>query len=313
MAVFLVTGGAGFIGSNLVAALVDRGEQVRVIDDFSTGRRENLASFMDEIELFEGSICDTELLAHAMAGVDYCLHQAAIPSVPRSVEDPVQTNQVNVEGTIKVFLSARDAQVRRVVFASSSAVYGNAKEMPVKESFPRQPISPYGVNKAADEMYASAFSALYDMDIVALRYFNVFGPRQDPTSQYAAVIPHFIACMLKGGHPPVDGDGLQSRDFSYVDNVVEGNLKVCDAPIRLAGIYNIACGSTTSVLDLVGHLNRVLGTSITPVHRAARPGDIRHSYADITRAKEAFGYKPLVGVEDGLRKTVEWFRNGVPA
>lgn len=305
---YLVTGGAGFIGSNLVRAILEQGGEVRVLDDFATGRRVNLADLRTDIDVREASICDMAAVRSACEGVDYCLHQAAIPSVPRSIEDPARSNAVNVNGTLNVFLAARDAGVKRVVFASSSAVYGNAEQLPVTENLPRQPISPYGASKAADEMYAECFSALYDMDIVALRYFNVFGPRQDPKSQYAAVIPIFVRRMLAGEPAPVDGDGGQSRDFSYVENVVSANLKACAAPGRIAGIYNIACGKTCSVLELVQAINDVLGTAVEPQFRPARPGDIRCSWADITRARAAFGYEPLVDTAEGLRRTVAWYR-----
>lgn len=312
MARFLITGGAGFIGSNLVHALLKRGDQVRVIDDFSTGRRENIQSVLSQIEVVEGSICDRDLVGKAMTGVEFCLHQAAIPSVSRSVESPWESNRANVEGAINVFLAARDAGVRRVVFASSSSVYGNASTMPVNESLPRAPISPYGVSKAACEMYGEVFSALYGIDIVGLRYFNVFGPRQDPKSQYAAVIPIFISRMLAGEAPPVDGDGLQSRDFTFVGNVVSANLKACHADGRLAGVYNVACGASTSILDMVAILNDVLGSQLDPVFRPARPGDIRNSWADISRAKTAFGYEPLTSIRDGLLETARWFWDVLP-
>ncbi len=310
MACYLVTGGAGFIGSNIVHALVSRQHKVRVLDDFSTGRRQNLEKQPSSVEVVEGDICDTSAVARAIHGADYCLHQAAIPSVPRSIEDPAATNRANVDGTINVFLAARDAGLRRVVFASSSAVYGNAERLPVDEELPLNPISPYGVNKAADEMYARVFSDLFDMDIVALRYFNVFGPRQNPKSQYAAVAPIFITRMMAGKPPPVDGDGRQSRDFSYVDNIVDANIKAATAPGRIAGVYNIACGGSCAVIELVGMLNEILGTSIEPQFRDARPGDIRKSWADISRARDAFGYEPRVDIKEGLRRTVEWYRNG---
>ncbi len=308
MARFLVTGGAGFIGSNLVRTLLELGETVRVLDDFSTGRRQNLADILGQIELIEGSICDADEVRRACEGVDYCLHQAAIPSVTRSIEDPCRSNQANVEGTINVFLAAQKAGVKRVVFASSSAVYGDSEAVPVSESSPLRPISPYGVTKASDEMYARVFSDLYGVDIVGLRYFNVFGPRQDPNSQYAAVIPIFITRLLAGESPPVDGDGLQSRDFSYVDNVVSANVRACQAEGQFAGIYNIACGATTSILDLVRMLNEALGTSIEPVFRDARPGDIRCSWADISKARQELGYEPMISVREGLEMTVDWFR-----
>ncbi|MBI5091189.1 MAG: NAD-dependent epimerase/dehydratase family protein [Candidatus Hydrogenedentes bacterium] len=307
MARYLVTGGGGFIGSNLVHALLVRGQHVRVLDDFSTGKPENLADVLSDIELAEGSICDKDLLPAVFKGVDYCLHLAALPSVPRSIEAPWQCNRSNVEGSINVLLAARDAGVRRVVVASSSSVYGNAAEMPASETAPIAPISPYGVSKAAIEMYARVFAGIYRMDIVALRYFNVFGPRQDPNSAYAAVIPAFIRRMRRGECPHVDGDGLQGRDFTYVANVVDANIRVCEFPGPLAGTYNIACGATTTILGIANALNAIMGVDLQPEFGPPRPGDIRQSYADISKAEVAFGYRPLVAIEDGLAQTVAWF------
>ncbi len=309
MATYLVTGGAGFIGSNLVRSLLERGHSVRVLDDLSTGRRANLTEVLSQIEFIEGSICEVDLVNQAMDGVEYCLHQAAVPSVPRSVEDPLRSNRVNVEGTLNVFLAAREQGVRRVVFASSSSVYGNTSVSPVREDLPTQPISPYGVTKATCELYARVFSSLYNMDIVGLRYFNVFGPRQDPASEYAAVVPIFLSKMLRGERPPVHGNGRQSRDFSYIGNVVDANLRVCDAEGPLAGVYNAACGAETSILGLVALLNEILGTKLEPVFEPSRAGDIRRSCADIRRAGETFGYKPQVSVGEGLKRTVEWYRS----
>jgi nucleoside-diphosphate-sugar epimerase len=306
---YLVTGGGGFIGSNLVHALLERGQRVRVLDDFSTGRRENLADVASDVELIEGSIADTELLPRVFKGVDYCLHLAALPSVPRSIEAPWQCNRSNVEGSLNVFLAARDAGVRRVVVASSSSVYGNAVQMPVSESAPIAPISPYGVSKAAVELYATVFSEVYRMQIVALRYFNVFGPRQDPNSAYAAVIPAFIRQMRAGKRPRVDGDGLQGRDFTHVANVVEANVKACEAPEPLTGPFNIACGATTTILEIVGALNNVLGTALEPEFAPARPGDIRQSYANIAKAQAAIGYRPVMETLDGLAETAAWYAN----
>ncbi|HNR31493.1 MAG TPA: SDR family oxidoreductase [Candidatus Hydrogenedentes bacterium] len=308
MARYLVTGGAGFIGSNMARALVARGEQVRVLDDFSTGRRINLGDIARDVEVVEGSICDPDVVKRAMTSVAYCLHLAAIPSVPRSVADPLRSNRVNVEGSLNVILAARDAGVRRVVYASSSSVYGNAPPGRLVEDLPRAPVSPYGVSKAATEMYAETFNRLYDLELVGLRYFNVFGPRQDPDSPYAAVIPIFIRALRAGLRPPVHGDGRQSRDFTYVDNVVEANLRACACPERIAGVYNVACGATASVLDLVATLNSVLGTRLEPEFLPARPGDIRDSQADIRRAGRAFGYAPQVSLREGLERTVAWYK-----
>jgi len=305
---YLVTGGGGFIGSNLVHALVARGREVRVFDDYSTGRRENLAGVASDIEVIEGSILNSDLLPRVFDGIDYCLHLAALPSVPRSIEAPWQCNRSNVEGSINVFLAARDAGVKRVVVASSSSVYGNAAVAPVGETAPIAPISPYGVSKAAVELYANVFSEIYGMEIVLLRYFNVFGPRQDPHSTYAAVIPAFIRCMSRGQRPRVDGDGRQGRDFTHIRNVVEANIKACEMEGRLTGPLNIACGSTTTILEIVAALNAELGASLEPEFAPARAGDIRQSCADITKARETIGYAPVMSTRDGLKETVAWYR-----
>ncbi|MBI1320380.1 MAG: NAD-dependent epimerase/dehydratase family protein [Candidatus Hydrogenedens sp.] len=306
MARYLITGGAGFIGSHLAAALAASGHAVRVIDNLSTGRREKLDGI--EAEFIQGDILDTDALAGAMAGQDYCLHLAALPSVPRSIQDPRASNRANVEGSINVFLAARDAGVKRVVYASSSSVYGNAATMPLVETLPRQPLSPYAVSKATVEWYAASFQALYGIELVGLRYFNVFGPRQDPDSPYAAVIPKFIRRILAGEAPEIYGDGKQARDFTFVDNVVSANLKACAAGDNIGGIYNVACGDSISLLDLCGLLGQVLHTRVLPVLLPPRAGDIRRSWADITAARAAFGYEPVVAFEDGLRRTADSLR-----
>lgn len=262
MSCFVVTGGAGFIGSNLVHALVGRGHTVRVVDDFSTGRRSNIEGVMDRIELFEGSICDADVLRQALQGAEFCLHHAALASVALSLEDPAESNRINVDGTLRVFLAARDLGVRRVVYASSSAVYGNNEVLPASEDLPVAPVSPYGVTKAANELYGRVFTDLYGMDLVGFRYFNVFGPRQDPASQYAAVIPAFIDRVLEGKPPIIHGDGGQSRDFTHVDNVVAANLAACAVPEPVAGVYNIACGSGCTILELARMICELLGASI---------------------------------------------------
>jgi len=306
MGTCLVTGGAGFIGSNLVRALLRRGCSVRILDNFSTGRRSNIADIEKDIQVVEGSIEDHSTLHKSLNGVETCFHFAAIPSVEKSVREPLSSNDANITGTLNVFLASKISAVKRVVFASSSSVYGNAVEMPLKETLPRTPISPYGVTKAAGEMYAQVFSLLYDIDIVCLRYFNVFGPCQNPASEYAAVIPKFLACMMRGTSPTIFGDGLQARDFTYVDNVVEANLKVMSLPGRISGIFNVACGASMTLLELVQAMNRVLGTNMEPVFSAPRAGDIRQSWADITRAQQALGYAPVMTVPEGLKKTAEW-------
>ena len=309
MSAYLVTGGAGFIGSNIAQQLALRGDTVRVLDDLSTGFRENLSEVADKVEFIEGSITDMDVVQAAMEGMEFCLHQAAIPSVPYSIEHPILTNEANVSGTINVFLAARDAGLRRVVFASSSAIYGNTSQVPVIESLPRAPISPYAVDKAADEMYAGVFSDLYDIDIVGLRYFNVFGPRQRPDSAYAAVIPIFLECMLRGESPPVHGDGGQARDFSYIENIVEANIAACRAEGKIAGVYNVACGRSTSILELIALMNQALGTTLEPRFEPARAGDIRESWADIALAEQCFHYTPTISVEEGLKRTIEWFQS----
>lgn len=308
MAIVVVTGGAGFIGSNLVKALVARGDTVRVIDDLSSGHRHNLEDVSDEIAFYEGSIEDETLLEAVFTGAEGCFHQAAVASVPRSVTDPIGVNQVNVQGTLRVFRAAYNAGMRRVVFASSSSVYGDTAALPATEDLPLQPTSPYGADKASDELYGAVFSGLYPIDIVALRYFNVFGPHQDPKSEYAAVIPIFISRMMHGERPIIFGDGTQTRDFCFVENVVAANLCAWDAPGSIAGRYNIGMGRAVSLLDLVNALNTVLGTSMIPEFAPSRTGDILHSYGDITRAREALGYAPAVDIEEGLRRTVEWYR-----
>ncbi len=306
---YLITGGAGFIGSHLAETLVQAGHNVRVVDNFATGKRENIAPLLDRLTLYEVDITDRAALDEPMAGVDYVLHQAAIPSVPRSVDDPLGTNNANVTGTLNVLDAARRAGVKRVIYAASSSAYGEIEGEYKSEDMKPQPLSPYAVAKLTGEYYCQAFYRVYGLETVALRYFNVFGPRQDPTSQYAAVIPIFIRALLEGRPPTVHGDGLQSRDFTYVENVVYGNLLACKAPREAAGeVINLACGDRTTLLDLLAQLNALLGTDIAPVHVAPRPGDIRHSRAAIDKAGRLLGYEPQVSFREGLIRTVEWFR-----
>jgi nucleoside-diphosphate-sugar epimerase len=313
---YLVTGGAGFIGSNLVEALLRRGEEVVVLDDFSTGRRSNLQEALrarrpgaPEPSIVEGDLRDPAAVRRALPGVTHVLHQAALPSVQRSVEDPVSSHEVNAGGTLGLLVAARDAGVRRLVYASSSSVYGDSKELPKVETMSTGPLSPYAVSKLAGESYCRIFHSLYGLETVSLRYFNVFGPRQDPTSQYAAVIPNFVKAAVSGASPTVYGDGLQSRDFTYVDNAVEANLKACEAPAEACGkAYNVACGVRTSLLDLLAILGRIVGAPLRPLHAAPRAGDVRHSLAGIEAARAGFGYAPAVDLEEGLRRTVAWFR-----
>ena len=308
MAFYLVTGGAGFIGSNIVEELVRRGERVRVLDNFSTGRRENLTLLLERVELIEGDLQDPAAVRQAVEGTDYVLHHAALPSVQRSVDDPLASNAANVTGTLNLLLAAREAGVKRVVYASSSAAYGDGPTLPKREDMLPQPKSPYAVSKLAGEHYCRVFAEVYRLETVSLRYFNVFGPRQDPASQYAAVIPLFIMSMLQSAPPAVYGDGLQSRDFTYVSNVVQANLLAAAAPGVAGRVFNVACGQQYTLLELIATLDEILGVQVPPVHTAPRPGDVRHSLADITAAQEALGYQTAVDFHEGLRRTVAWYR-----
>jgi len=305
---YLVTGGAGFIGSHVVTELLERNADVRVLDDFSTGRRENLAHVRNDFELVEGDMRDLDTVRRAVQGVEVVLHQAALPSVARSVRQPRVTNEVNVTGTLNLLVAARDAGVRRVVYASSSSVYGDSPAMPKVETMPPQPKSPYAVAKLTGELYARVFAQLYGLETVSLRYFNVFGPRQDPTSQYSAVIPIFVTAMLHGERPPVEDDGLQSRDFTYVANNVHANLLAATAPGVSGAVFNIACGKRVNLLELIGFINEILGTDLEPAFKAPRPGDVKHSLADISAAREQLGYETVVDFKAGLRQTIEWYR-----
>ncbi|MDZ7289554.1 MAG: SDR family oxidoreductase [candidate division KSB1 bacterium] len=307
MAHYLVTGGGGFIGSNLVQALLERGQTVRVLDNFSTGRRQNLAEFEHQIELIEGDIRDGATVARAVEGIDYVLHQAALGSVPRSVQDPLTSNEVNVHGTLNLLWAARKAGVKCFVTASSSSVYGNTSHLPKQESMLPNPISPYAVSKLASERYALSFHAVYGLPTVALRYFNVFGPRQDPTSQYAAVIPRFITALIKGRAPIVYGDGEQSRDFTYIDNVVQANLLACTAPEAVGQVINVACGERYSLNILLQHLAEIMGKEVRPIYEKEQPGDVKHSMASIERAQHLLGFSPSVNFKEGLKRTVAWF------
>ena len=307
MATYLVTGGAGFIGSHIVEALVARGENVVVFDNLSTGKIENLAGFRDRITFIEGDLRDLDTVRSACGGVDYVLHQGALASVPRSIANPIASNEVNVNGTLNVLAAARDAGVRRVVYAGSSSVYGDTPTLPKQEDMPANPLSPYAISKYAGEMYCQVFTRLYEIEAVVLRYFNVFGPRQDPTSQYAAVIPLFITALQRGEAPRVFGDGEQSRDFTYVANVVEANLLACEASEAAGQVINVACGDRITINDLIKVMQQLLEVETDPIYDPPRPGDVKHSMADITRARELLGYEIVVPVEEGLRRTVEWF------
>jgi nucleoside-diphosphate-sugar epimerase len=309
MATYLVTGGAGFIGSNIVHQLVARGKAVRVLDNFSTGQRENLAGVADRIELIEGDLRDPDSCRGAVDGVDYVLHQGAIPSVQRSVDDPFTTNDANITGTLNLLIAARDAGVRRVVYASSSSVYGDSPTLPKHETMTPRPKSPYAVYKLTAEYYCQAFTEVYGLETVSLRYFNVFGPRQDPTSHYAAVIPIFITALLQGQPVTVHGDGLQSRDFTYVSNNVEANLLAATAPDVSGGVFNIACGKRYTLLELLDVLANIIEVKVEKVHTEPRSGDVRHSLASISQAEAQLGYQMSLDFEEGLRRTVAWYRH----
>ena len=299
----LVTGGGGFIGSNLVRRLLEHGDDVRVLDNFATGNRRNLADIVDDVEIVEGELRSYERVHNATRGVDVVFHQGALPSVPRSVQDPLTTGAVNVEGTLNVLLAARDEDVRRVVFASSSSVYGNTGTLPrVETQFP-DPISPYAVSKLAAERYCVSFARVYGLETVTLRYFNVFGPRQDPTSQYAAVVPRFIAAVDGGDPVTIYGDGEQSRDFTYVENVVEANVLAAEAAEASGHVINIATGEPRSVNALADAVGEVLGKPVEKEYLPPRTGDVRDSWADTNAARELLGWEPHVALEDGLRLT----------
>ena len=309
---YLVTGGAGFIGSNIVRKLVERGEGVRVLDDFSTGRRENLAGLKEKVEIVEGSFIDREVAGRALKGVSFVLHQGAIPSVPRSVADPLSSNEANVTGTLNLLEGARAAGVKRFVYAASSSAYGDTEVLPKVESMPADPLSPYAVAKYSGELYAKVYAAIYGLPTVSLRYFNIFGPHQDPASEYAAVIPKFMISMLKKEAPVIYGDGEQSRDFTYIDNAVEANLLACQSgKVGRGEVINLACGKSFSLNELVRLLNEIMGTHIEPVYTDPRPGDVKHSLADIAKAGDLLGYEARVEFKEGLRSTVEWLRQRI--
>jgi UDP-glucose 4-epimerase len=303
----LVTGGGGFVGSNLVHRLVELGDDVVVLDNFSTGNRGNLGDLAGDVEVVEGELRSYERVHAATRGVEIVFHQGALPSVPRSVQDPLTTSAVNVEGTLNVLLAARDSGVRRVVFASSSSVYGNSGDLPRVETQHTDPISPYGVSKLAAERYCVAFSRVYDLETVALRYFNVFGPRQDPTSQYSAVVPRFITSVADGRPVQIHGDGSQSRDFTYVANVVDANVRAAEAPGVNGAVLNIATGRKTTVNELVEAVGEILGLPAEKQFLPDRAGDVRDSWADITAARELLGFEPRIGLEEGLRRAAEAF------
>ncbi len=315
MAKYLVTGAAGFIGSSLVRALLERGEQVRGIDNFATGRRANLAGVLERIDFREADILDMPAIRDACQGVDYVLHQAAIPSVPKSVLDPLGSNRANVDGTVNVLVAARDARVKRVVYAASSSAYGDTPTLPKYEAMAPNPISPYAVAKLTGEYYMISFYRCYGLETVSLRYFNIFGPRQDPSSPYSGVLAKFSLMMLRGEQPTIFGDGEQSRDFNYIDNAVSANLLACTAPAaECAGrVFNIATGRRSSLNQTFEIMKKLTGYKGSVKYGPERSGDIKHSLADITLAQKHLGYKPLVDFEEGLRRTVEWYKTEAKA
>jgi len=307
MASYLVTGGAGFIGSHLVEELVRRGERVRVADSFITGKRENLAH-VPGVELIEGDLADFAVAQRAVTGIDYVLHQAAIPSVPRSVQDPITSNRANIDASLNVLVAARDAKVRRLVYAGSSSAYGNQPTLPKVETMGTAPLSPYALQKLVAEQYCQMFTQLYGLETVTIRYFNVFGPRQDPSSPYSGVISLFIRALIEGKQPTIYGDGGQTRDFTYVANVVDGVLRACTAPQASGEVINVAIGGRVSLNELFRTLKDLTGAAVEPIYAESRAGDVRDSQADIGKAHRLLGYEPTVTLEQGLEKTVAWFR-----
>jgi nucleoside-diphosphate-sugar epimerase len=312
MANYLVTGGAGFIGSHIVDELLRRGETVRVLDNMATGKRENLEHCLERIDFIEGDIRDMETCRRACADVDFVLHQAALGSVPRSMEDPLTSHDVNVTGTLKMLIAARDEGVKRFVYAASSSTYGDHPALPKVEDRIGNPLSPYAVTKYADELYARVFGRCYGLETVGLRYFNVFGPRQDPFSQYAAVIPLFVSALMRGEAPTINGDGEQTRDFTYVGNAVAANLLACAAPAEAVGeVFNIACNERTSLNRLYRRLQELLDSDIAPLYGPSRVGDVRDSLADIDKARRLLGYKGEIKFDEGLRRSIEWYRKNL--
>ncbi len=306
---FLVTGGAGFIGSNIVAELLRRGHKVRVLDNFSTGKRENVKPFIDEenFDLIEGDLRSFHIVRDAVKGVDFVLHQGALPSVPRSINDPITTNEVNIVGTLNVLEAAKEFEVRRVIYASSSSVYGDGEQLPKVEDMAVRPLSPYALTKYAGERYCQMYFDLYGLETVCLRYFNVFGPNQDPSSQYSAVIPKFITAITNGKQPVIYGDGLQSRDFTYVANNVEANILACDAAEAVGSVINIACGERITLIDLVKKINELTGKDVQPIIQKQRPGDVKHSLASIEKARDLLHYQVKYPFVEGLQKAIEFF------
>jgi nucleoside-diphosphate-sugar epimerase len=311
VASYLVTGGAGFIGSHLAEELLRRGHHVRVVDSLITGKRANLAG-LAAAEFIEGDLADADVAGQAAAGMDYVLHQAAIPSVPRSVDDPATTNRANITATLNILVAARAARVKRLVYAGSSAAYGDTPTLPKHEDMPTRPLSPYALQKLVGEQYCQMFTRLYGFPTVTTRYFNVFGPRQDPGSPYSGVISLFATALLRGQAPIIHGDGEQTRDFTYIANVVDGVLRACEAPDGAGAVVNVATGQRTSLNELLRVLNGLVKVNVRPVYKEARVGDVRDSQADISKAKALLGYEPIVSLEDGLRRTLDWYLASKP-
>jgi len=310
MAHYLVTGGAGFIGSHLAEELVRRGERVRIVDSLITGKRQNIAR-LSGVEFIEGDLADLEVAQNAVKGVEYVLHQAAIPSVPRSVQDPITSNRANVDASLNVLVAARDAGVKRVVYAGSSSAYGNTPTLPKVETMPTAPLSPYALQKLVAEQYCQMFTQLYGLETVTIRYFNVFGPRQDPSSPYSGVISLFISALCDGRQPKIYGDGEHTRDFTYVANVVDGVLRACTSPDASGEVINVATGGRISLNLLFRTVRDLVGADIEPLYETPRAGDVKDSQADIGKAQRLLGYQPMVSFEEGLRNTVNWYR-GAP-
>jgi len=304
MANYLVTGGAGFIGSHISEALVQRGHRVRVVDNFITGYKHNIR---DGVEFIEGDVADPAVAARIVAGMDYVIHEAAIPSVPRSVAKPLESHRANVDGMLHMLLASRDAGVKRLVFAGSSSVYGDTAVLPKTETMPTNPLSPYALQKLTGEQYGQMFTRLYGFETVTTRYFNVFGPRQDPSSPYSGVISLFIKALHEGTRPVIYGDGEQTRDFTFVANVVDGVIRAAETPGVGGQVFNVATNGRISLNQLLETLKKIFGSSVEPIYKEARAGDVRDSQADISKAEKLLGYKPLVGLEEGLRETVKWF------
>jgi UDP-glucose 4-epimerase len=311
MSLYLVTGGAGFIGSHLCEELVRRGERVRVVDNLVTGKRVNLAH-LPAVEFLEGDLAEFDVARRAVAGADYVLHQAAIPSVPRSVNDPITSNRSNIDATLNVLVAARDAGVKRLVYAGSSSAYGDQPTLPKREEMPTKPLSPYALQKLVGEQYLAMFTSLYGLDTVTIRYFNVFGPRQDPSSPYSGVISLFISALVDGRQPTIYGDGGQTRDFTYIANVVDGVLRACHAPGIAGEMMNVATGGRISLNELLSTLCGILGVSTKAIYHEARAGDVRDSQADISRAKRLTGYEPTVDLREGLERTLAWYKSAQP-